>query len=63
MAAKKSSNNGVASLLSVIAIGLGIFLTINGVLSTEIDSWRALFMAVGLGIFAGGIIGYCPAKK
>ena len=59
MAAKKTTNKNVTNLIAMIAIALGIFLVINGVLSTEIESWRALIIAVGMGVFAGGIIGYC----
>lgn len=61
MAAKKSSNNVSKSTMNIfwmLAIGVGIFLVITGILSTDVDSWRALIMAVGMASFAGGIIGY-----
>lgn len=61
MAAKKS--NDKVNVICMLALAVGIYLTINGVLSGQDDSLRALMMAAGLGIFAGGAIGYRPSKK
>lgn len=58
MAAKKSSNSFGANLLCAVLIAVGIYLVVMGVLSGNSDNWRAFMMALGLGVFASGTIGF-----
>lgn len=64
MATKKSSksNNLGTYLLCLLAISIGIYIIVLGILSAETDTVRSVIIATGLGIFAGGVIG-CSARK
>lgn len=55
MAAKKSKSSNA---LSLVLIGVGIYLIIMGVLVDASDLWRSAAMAAGFATLVGGVIGY-----
>lgn len=62
MAAKKSKNSMGVTLLCTLAIAVGIYFVVVGVLSGDTDNWRSFMIALGMGIFASGTIGFSTNK-
>lgn len=58
MAAKKKSSNTSMNLISILAMALGIYLVINGVLSVGDDTTRMLMLTAGLVAMITGVIGF-----
>lgn len=61
MAAKKSAKQTSSSsmnLICILAMALGIYLVVNGVLSAEDDTWRSLMLTAGLVAVITGVIGF-----
>ena len=58
MAAKKKSSNTSMNLISILAMALGIYLVINGVLSVGDDTTRMLMLTAGLVALITGVIGF-----
>jgi hypothetical protein len=58
MAAKKKSTNTSMNLICVLAMALGIYLVINGVLSGATDTTRMLMLTAGLVAMITGVIGF-----
>ena len=58
MAAKKKPTNTSMNLICVLAMALGIYLVINGVLSGATDTTRMLMLTAGLVAMITGVIGF-----
>lgn len=60
--AKKKSQSYTRHFIAGLAIGVGIYLAVVGVLGDMSQNWQAFYIALGLGLLSAGSIGVAKLK-